>query len=127
VTAIRIARSQEGHADDKLFINDYGLENSLDKCRGLIEYVKYVESKGVKVDGIGTQMHVSLNGVNKETIAEHFRLLAATGKLIKISELDMGINVDGKGIKTEDATDEQLREQAELYKYIVKTYFEIIP
>lgn len=127
VTAIRIARSQEGHADDKLFINDYGLENSLDKCRGLIEYVKYVESKGVKVDGIGTQMHVSLNVVNKETIAEHFRLLAATGKLIKISELDMGINADGKGIKTEDATDEQLREQAELYKYIVKTYFEIIP
>jgi GH35 family endo-1,4-beta-xylanase len=126
-TAIRIARSQEGHADDKLFINDYGLESSLDKCKGLIEYVKYVESKGVKVDGIGTQMHVTLNSANRETIAEHFRLLAATGKLIKISELDMGIAVDGKNIKTEEATDEQLRAQADLYKYIVKTYFEIIP
>lgn len=127
VTAIQIARRQEGHESDKLFINDYGLESSLDKCKGLIEYVKYVESKGVTVDGIGTQMHVSLNLADRDKIAEHFRLLAATGKLIKISELDMGIEVDGKGIKTDEATDEQLRAQADLYKYIVKTYFEIIP
>jgi GH35 family endo-1,4-beta-xylanase len=127
VTAIQIARRQEGHENDKLFINDYGLESSPDKCNGLIEYVKYVESKGVKVDGIGTQMHVTLNSADRDKIAEHFRLLAATGKLIKISELDMGISVDGTNIQTVDATDEQLRAQADLYKYIVKTYFEIIP
>lgn len=127
VTAIQMARRQEGHGNDLLFINDYGLENNLDKCKGLIEYVKYIESKGVKVDGIGTQMHVSLNSCDREKIAEHFRLLAATGKLIKISELDMGITVDGKAIKTNAATDEQLRAQADLYKYIVKTYFDIIP
>ncbi|MCH5684903.1 endo-1,4-beta-xylanase [Niabella sp. W65] len=91
VTAFQIAR-QHANATDKLFINDYNLENNLDKCRGLINYIQYIESKGAKVDGIGSQMHIDIN-TNKENIATHFRLLAATGKLIKISELDIGLGV----------------------------------
>src|SRR5690606_1731130 len=53
VEAFKLAR-QHGNQDDKLFINDYNLEYNLDKCKGLIQYVEYIESKGAKVDGIGT-------------------------------------------------------------------------
>lgn len=120
VKAIKFAR-QYGNSKDTLFINDYGLESSLDKCRGLINYVSYVESKGVKVDGIGTQMHINTTN-DKEKIAESFRLLAATGKLIKISELDIGV-----GVKTAQATPEHYKAQAEMYKYVIDKYFEIIP
>lgn len=50
VRAIQLARKY-GNATDKLFQNDYGLENAdQKKCLGLIEYVKYDESKGVTVD-----------------------------------------------------------------------------
>jgi hypothetical protein len=81
---------QYGNSSDKLFINDYGLENSLAKCDGLIDYVSYIESKGAQVDGIGTQMHLSLSA-DTSKIAQMFQKLAATGKLIKISEFDIQI------------------------------------
>ncbi|WP_167607941.1 endo-1,4-beta-xylanase [Maribellus sediminis] len=112
---------QYGNPDDKLFINDYNLEYNIDKCKGLIAYVEYIESKGARVDGIGTQMHISTNS-DKDKIVEMFQLLAATGKLIKISELDMGV-----GKKTPDATKEDYEAQAELYKFVVEKYLEIIP
>ena len=120
VTAFKMAR-QYGNAGDLHFINDYNLEYNLDKCRGLIAYVNYIESKGAKVDGIGTQMHIDISS-SKEKIAEMFKLLAATGKMIKVSELDMGV-----GVKTTVATAEHYKAQAEMYKYVIEKYFELIP
>ena len=122
VKAITLARKY-GNADDKLFINDYGLEAGGDKCKGLIAYVNYVESKGAKVDGIGTQMHIDITN-NKEDIVKMFKLLAATGKLIKVSELDIGM---GKGLLTPNATPQQYAAQAEMYKFVIDKYFELIP
>lgn len=118
VTAFKLAR-QYGNSTDKLFINDYGLENSLAKCDGLIEYVTYIESKGAQVDGIGTQMHLSLSS-DTTKIAQMFQKLAATGKLIKISEMDIQIG-------TASPTIEQYAQQAALYKYVVDMYMKYIP
>lgn len=120
VRAFELAR-QYGNPGDILFINDYNLEYNLDKCKGLIEYVEYIESQGVTVDGIGTQMHISTTS-DKDKIVEMFQLLAATGKLIKVSELDLGV-----GVKTSDATDEHYLAQAAMYKFVVEKYKEIIP
>ena len=118
VEAFRLAR-EHGNADDKLFINDYNLEYSIDKCKGLIEYVEYIEAKGQQVDGIGTQMHISINS-NKQNIATMFELLAATGKLIKVSELDVIVEVD-------NPSEEILEQQADMYKYVVDMYDQYIP
>ena len=120
VMAFNLAR-QYGNADDKLFINDYNLEYNLDKCKGLIKYVQYIESQGSQVDGIGTQMHITTDS-DKDKIVEMFELLAATGKLIKVSELDMGI-----GKKTDEATAEDYEAQKEMYKFVVEKYLELIP
>ncbi|MDH4461360.1 MAG: endo-1,4-beta-xylanase [Flectobacillus sp.] len=121
VTAFQMARKY-GNPNDILFINDYNLEYSLDKCKGLIAYTSYIESKGAKVDGIGTQMHIDIKS-DKTKIVDMFKLLAATGKLIKISELDIGLG----NVKTANATQEQHMAQAEMYKYVIDKYFEIIP
>ena len=129
VKAIGYARKY-GNASDKLFINDYGLEGAdQKKCLGLIEYIKYVESKGAKVDGIGTQMHVTLGETPMAGIRAMLTNLAATGKLIKISELDMGIKPAGSttSLKTADVTNDQLKQMSDFYKEIVKAYFELIP
>jgi len=129
VKAIGYARKY-GNASDKLFINDYGLEGAdQKKCLGLIEYIKYVESKGAKVDGIGTQMHVTLGSTTIAGIRAMLTNLAATGKLIKISELDMGIMPAGSttSLKTADVTNDQLKQMSDFYKQIVSAYFELIP
>jgi endo-1,4-beta-xylanase len=120
VAAFKLAR-QYGNPGDIHFINDYNLEYNLDKCRGLIAYMNYIESKGAKVDGIGSQMHINIT-TDKAKIAESFRLLAATGKLVKISELDIGV-----GVKTTEATAEHYKAQADMYKYVIDKYFELIP
>lgn len=118
VEAFKLTRLY-GNADDKLFINDYNLEYSLAKCDGLIEYVKYIESKGATVDGIGTQMHIAIDS-NKDNIAQMFQKLAATGKLIKVSELDIKVN-------TSSPTTENLAQQAEMYQYVIDMYKKYIP
>ncbi|RZJ82387.1 MAG: glycoside hydrolase [Flavobacterium sp.] len=120
--AFQFAR-QYGNATDIHFINDYNLEFSIDKCKGLIEYVKYLEGKGAKIDGIGTQMHIVASS-DRAKIDEMFTLLAATGKIIKISELDMGF---AGNVKTPQATAQQYAQQADTYKYVVKRYLELIP
>ncbi len=127
VRAIQLAR-QYGNASDKLFINDYGLDaTDQKKCQGLIQYIQYIESKGVKVDGIGTQMHVTLGETTIEGVRAMLTKLAATGKLVKISELDMGIKVDGATVKTEKVTFAQLQQMSDFYQQIVKAYFDIVP
>ena len=118
VKAFNLAR-EFGKPEDLLFINDYNLEYNLDKCKGLIDYVSYIESQGATVDGIGTQMHISIDS-DKDKITEMFKLLAQTGKLVKVSELDVRTN-------TSEATEEILQLQAEMYAYVVQAYIDNVP
>lgn len=122
VLAFKLARKY-GNPTDKLFINDYNLEYNLQKCKGLIAYVDYIESKGAKVDGIGTQMHIDIHA-DSAKIVKMFQLLAATGKLIKISELDIGL---GDNTQTPDATPQGYQKQAEMYKFVIDQYFKNVP
>lgn len=118
VTAFKLAR-QYGNATDKLFINDYNLEYSLAKCDGLIDYVKYIESKGATVDGIGTQMHISISSDTTKMI-QMFQKLAASGKLIKISEFDIKVN-------TATPTVDNYAAQAKMYQFVIDSYKKYIP
>ncbi|MDT0690378.1 endo-1,4-beta-xylanase [Salegentibacter sp. F188] len=118
VTAFNLAR-EHAEPSDVLFINDYNLEASMAKLDGLIEYVQYIESQGATVDGIGTQMHVTLN-TSRDNIVEMFQKMAATGKIIKVSELDVRLG-------TASPTTAQLAEQADMYQFIVDSYNEYIP
>ena len=122
----------------RLFINDYNLESFWDdnkKLRSLIHWIGIWESDGAtKIDGIGTQMHISYyedpntQKSNEEHVVKMLQLMAGTGKLVKISELDMGyINKSGQTLKTQNLTDSQHRKMADFYEFIVRKYFEIVP
>ncbi|WP_114778492.1 endo-1,4-beta-xylanase [Botryobacter ruber] len=120
VQAFKLAR-QHGNASDLLFISDHNLHSNLDKTRGLIKYVEYLESQGAKVDGIATQMRIRIDS-NKDAIREMFQLLAATGKMIKVSELEVAL-----GVAANQATEAHYAAQKEMYQYVVEKYMEIIP
>lgn len=54
--------------------------------------------------------------------------MAATGKLIRISELDMNIiDESGMEISTINLTFEQERKMADFYTFILSAYAELIP
>lgn len=122
----------------KLFINDYNLESDWDdnkKLKSLIQWIKDWEADGVTViDGIASQMHITCYAdpntqkSKKDHIVKMLELMKESGKLCKISELDMGY-VDAKGnpVTYDQMTEEQHKEMRDLYTFVLQKYFEIIP
>ena len=133
----RLARKY-GPEDVKLFINDYNLESDWDdnkKIKSLINWIKKWEADGVtKIDGIGTQMHISYyensdtQNSKKEAITKMFKLMAATGKLVRVSEMDMGYySSNGTKLSTSNLTETQHKNMADFYEWIIKEYLRIVP
>ena len=136
--------------DLKLFINDYNLESDWDdnkKVKSLVYWIGVWEKKGqelgwnTKIDGIGSQMHISYYE-NEETleskkkaIQNMLKIMAETGKLVRISEIDMGyVDKDGKDVTTAQLEKLPIEERvakekamAEHYKWIIEQYFKIVP
>ena len=133
VKAFQLARKYLP-ADTKLFVNDYNLETSPKKLEALIKFVKEIDEKNGSpiVDGIGTQMHVTLNcsdnaEKNAANIAElktkvdaMFQTMAATGKLIRVTELDLSL---GTGTPSSN----QYKAQSDAYRMIVESYKTNVP
>lgn len=122
----------------KLFINDYNLESDWDdngKLKSLIQWIHDWEADGVtKIDGIASQMHISCYAdpntqkSKKDHIVKMLELMAKSGKLCKISELDMGyVDAAGKEVTYDQMTEEQHKEMRDLYTFVLQKYFEIIP
>lgn len=137
-------------ADLKLFINDYNLESDWDdnkKLKSLVYWIGVWEKKGkelgwnTKIDGIGSQMHISYYEnpqtleSKKKAIQNMLKIMAETGKLVRISEIDMGyVDKDGKDVTTAQLEklpiDERVAKEkamAEHYKWIIEQYFKIVP
>ena len=121
-------------AETKLFVNDYNLETSPKKLAALIDFVKDIDQKNGTpiVDGIGTQMHVTLscsddeakNATNiaalKEQVDAMFQTMAATGKLVRVTELDISLN-------TENPSSNQYKAQSDCYRMIMESYKANVP
>lgn len=136
--------------DLKLFINDYNLESDWDdnkKVKSLVYWIGVWEKKGqelgynTKIDGIGSQMHISYYEnpktleSKKKGIQNMLKIMAETGKLVRISELDMGyVDANGNDVTTAQLEKLPIEERvakekamAEYYKWIIEQYFAIVP
>ena len=137
-------------ADLKLFINDYNLESDWDnnqKVKSLVYWIGVWEKKGqelgwnTKIDGIGSQMHISYYEnpqtleSKKKAIQNMLKIMVKSGKFVRISEIDMGyVDKDGKDVTTAQLEklpiDERVAKEkamAEHYKWIIEQYFKIVP
>src|SRR5690606_10406400 len=91
------------------------------KLKSLIKWIEKWESDGETViDGIGTQMHVSYyanpatQASKQEHVVKMLELMAATGKLVRITELDMGyVDANGTSVLTKNMTEAQHKEMSE--------------
>ena len=139
-----VAAARKGFADAggnpeelKLFINDYNLETAYDqnkKLKSLIHWIEEWEKDGTKIDGIGSQMHVTCSmdpakqKENEEAYVNMLNLMVGSHKLVRISELDMGLeDKNGNLVNTTDMTEEQHKAMRAYYEFIVKKYLEIVP
>jgi endo-1,4-beta-xylanase len=120
--AFQYARAADPSA--LLFINDYNLESDNIKLDSLLAFVGELKAKGAKIDGIGTQMHISIN-TSQAGIDNMFRKLAATGLKVRVSELDIRINPNNAAGFTPSAG--VLDSQVAMYRYVIDSYFKNVP
>lgn len=133
VKAFQLARKYLP-TETKLFVNDYNLETSPKKLEALVKFVNEIDTKNGSpiVDGIGTQMHVTLSSSDdatknaeniaalKEKVDAMFQTMAATGKLVRVTELDISLG-------TGSPSANQYKAQSDCYKMIVESYKANVP
>ncbi len=121
---------ENGLSGVKLFVNDYNLETNPSKCAELVQFVNDIDAANGSpiVDGIGTQMHITVAESDealatlKEKVDAQFKTLAATGKLVRITEFDAAFSK-----ATTNPSSTQLKWQSETYKMVISSYVENVP
>ncbi|MBE6063769.1 MAG: hypothetical protein E7207_09530 [Clostridium butyricum] len=114
----------------KLIINDYGLESSKRKTDEMYNLVKRLLQKGVPIDGIGLQMHVSMYSPDSQVVKENMDKLASLKQfkkdgdfILQVTEMDMSM-YSGSGEQMKEPTKEILAQQAAQYKRLFDVFKE---
>ena len=88
--AFRWAREADPRA--LLFYNDYGAEGLNAKSDAIYAMVRDFKRRGVPIDGVGLQMHLSLqDAAGLSSLDANISRLAALGLQVHITELDVGL------------------------------------
>jgi endo-1,4-beta-xylanase len=112
--AFRWARAAD--PDAKLFINDFGIAGINAKSDGLYRLVSDLLAGGVPIDGVGFQLHWSLDPL-PSSLTENLQRFAALGLDIAITEMDVRM--------TEPVTPEKLQRQAAIYSEALASCLEV--
>jgi GH35 family endo-1,4-beta-xylanase len=107
--AFRAARAAD--PDVKLFYNDYGIERSGRKADAVFALVSDLRQRGVPIDGVGFQAHLTTEASLAELQAQMNRY-RAIGVDVAVTELDVRVPVP--------ATTASLQAQAEIYRGVFK-------
>jgi endo-1,4-beta-xylanase len=74
----------------QLYYNEYDFEKQ-PKCEGVIRLIKNLQSKGIRIDGIGIQGHWFLDYPPIEEIETYILALSKLGVKLMVTELDVGV------------------------------------
>jgi endo-1,4-beta-xylanase len=118
--AFRYAR--EVAPDALLFYNDYNLESNPAKLNSVLKLLNALRNRGVRVDGIGVQMHVSIAYPEPAQIAKAFQQISTEQYRVHVSELDVSVNPFGRDLEPNAKIWQQ---QADLLGAIVLHYRQI--
>lgn len=122
-TAFRAAR-EAGGPDIRLYINDYGTDDP--KKRDLLyNLVKEMLERGVPIDGVGHQTHISVPWPPVEQIIESMKKFAELGLDNIVTELDMSLYAwNDRRDYGDDIPEAVLQKQAERYRDLFTAFKE---
>lgn len=104
-----------------LFYNDNGAEGLNRKSDAVYAMVKDFKARGVPINGVGLQMHISPLDFDTSQIAPNIKRLTVLGLQVHITELDVSLPVDSTGSFSND----DLRKQAEIYRGVIRACLQI--
>lgn len=93
--------AREADPNAQLYYNDYDFVKR-SKCEGVMRFIKELQFKGARIDGIGIQGHWFLDYPRIEDIEQCILALSDLGIKLMITELDVGVlpfyPVDSKAV-----------------------------
>ncbi len=111
--------AHEADPNIDLYYNDYSLASNPEKLDFILEKLDSLLNEEIPIHGIGFQSHITLNSPTLTEIKEAMTKVENLGLKIRISELDVSLNRDGKyGV----FTDELAELQKNRYKQVVEAY-----
>ena len=111
--AFRWAREADPHA--LLFYNEAEGEGMNRKSDAIYAMAKDFRSRGIPIDGVGLQMHISRLDFNTAAVAANIARLTALGLQVHITELDVSLPLEFGQARGED-----LQRQAKIYRAVVR-------
>lgn len=114
----------EADPEAKLFYNDYSLENYGEKFNAVISFFERLREKGIKVDGIGMQMHVTIDYPYISDINQATLHLQEKKFLVHYSEVDVSLHNGHNFLASKKGL---LRQQKDRYESIVKSFMQLDP
>lgn len=87
---IAFSAAAKADPDAELYLNDYNMTDPGRRER-YVEIIKRLQSKGIKIDGMGLQGHWGLERPAISEIQKSIDMFAEIGVKVSISELDMSI------------------------------------
>ena len=117
-TAFRAAHEAAPHA--KLFLNDFDTTNPA-KRTFLLNLVRDLKARGVPIDGVGHQMHISIHYPSVEAIAETIHMFSSLGVDNQITELDVSL-YDNPTQTCSAVSQDVLIEQGYRYRDLFQTF-----
>ncbi len=99
-----------------LFYNEAEGEGMNRKSDAIYAMVKDFKTRGVPIDGVGLQLHISQLDLDIAAIAANIARLTALGLQVHITELDVSLPLDSSG----QAGASDLLRQAEVYRGVVR-------
>lgn len=111
--AFRWARDADPKA--LLFYNEAEAEGMNPKSDAVYGMIKDFKQRGVPIDGVGMQMHISKLDFDAPAIARNIARLTALGIQVHITELDVSLPLDASG----QIRDSDLQRQAGIYRSVV--------
>lgn len=114
--------SREADPNAVLILNDFGNETQGNISDLMYEYIKDAKARGVPIDGLGMQMHISAANVpSKDEVVANMRRFADLGVKIYVTEFDVNMH----DVQMNKAEEESL--QAEIYKAMLGACLEVGP
>ncbi|MDT7838601.1 endo-1,4-beta-xylanase [Aquabacterium sp. OR-4] len=97
-----------------LFYNDYETQNA-DKVKAVSRMVRQLKGRGIKIDGIGHQSHMTVTHPRLSEVEASLIAYAELGVTQQITELDIALNADLTKNQVPRATPRLLALQAQRY------------
>ena len=116
--------AHEADPDALLFYNEFGASWDRPKREALLAMLDDFQRRGIPIDGVGLQLHVTYQFPSIEQISSIMDELVGRGLLVHVSELDVRINPKG------DITDppaDRLEAQRRRYRDIARLFVALPP